>query len=104
MHQDRDAIEQRLIEHEMRLSRARAAVHDYVVQRQRRIDRRTEWEQAVWLRRQVAQMITAMPLDELPTLGVDDALVRELNLGPSLRAAWERLCAPPPRHSPPAGG
>jgi hypothetical protein len=99
MRMDRDALEQRLIEHEMRLSRARAALHDHLVHRQRRAELHGDREQADWLRLRIAEMIAAASLDELPTLGLDDTLVRELELGPSLRAAWERLCAPPPIHS-----
>jgi hypothetical protein len=104
MWMDRDALEQRLIEHEMRLSRARATLHDFLVHQQRRADRHGQEEQTDWLRLRIAEMIATASLEELPTLGLDDTLVRELELGPSLRAVWERLCAPPPTHSRPRRG
>ena len=82
--------QQQIIDHEVRLSRAAALVHEYQRRRSLRAEARLHWEQATWLRRQLAGMIADMPRDELHELGLTDQMVREARLGDSLQAAWDQ--------------
>jgi hypothetical protein len=87
---ERAGLQQRIIDHEARLSRAAGLVHDYQERQRARAAARLSWEQSAWLRRQLAQMIAESPRDELHALGLTDEMVRESRLGDTLQAAWDR--------------
>lgn len=100
MTRSREAREQQAIDHEVRLSRSRAIIHDYVVGQQGREEARDSWQQTAWMRGQVADMIAHASRDELESLGLTDDMIRELRLGTSLQAAWEAQHLPPDSMSP----
>lgn len=96
-------MEQRMLDHEMRLSRTAELVLRYRAARRARLAARAAWEQDTWMRREISEMIAAARRDELDHLGLTDDVVRELRLGDSVLEAWEKLhpapfnFAPPPR-------
>jgi hypothetical protein len=96
MASSRESRQQRLIEHEMRLSRTRALIDRYAAWMQERDDARDAGRETAWVRRRMAEMIAGASPDELHALGVTDEVVREMRLGTSLRDAWSRLHPPPP--------
>lgn len=88
--------EQRIIDHEVRLSRTREIVEGYAAGRRARGESREAWRQAAWMRERLAGLIAGASLEELDSLGVTDQVVRELRLGASVQAVWRRLHSSPP--------
>lgn len=88
--------EQRIIDHEVLLSRTRETIEQYCAGRRARGERGEAAEQADWMRGRLADLIASASLDELNALGVTDQTVREMDLGASVQAVWQRL-HPPPR-------
>lgn len=95
MASNQDRREQRIIEHEVLLSRTRAIIQDYLVARQERADARAATEQNAWMRTQVSDMIARASADELEGLGLTDELMRELRLGTSVQGVWTALHSAP---------
>lgn len=86
-----EELEQRIIEHEARLSRARETVDDCLARRQARRERGQAAAETEWVREQIVSIIAgAADEEELEGLGVSDEVVRELGLGSSLREVWSR--------------
>jgi hypothetical protein len=89
--ESRAGYEQRRIDHEVRLSRAREVVEGYVGGRASREERRSSAAENRWFREQVAAMLAgAAREEELAGLGLSDAMVREARLGDSVAEAWAR--------------
>lgn len=89
--QNRDEYEQRLIDHEVRISRAREAVAKYQGGRESREERRSGAAEERWFRKQLVSMLSgAATVQDLEGLGVSDEVVREARLGESVAEAWAR--------------
>jgi type II secretory pathway component PulF len=87
----REEFEQRLIDHEVRVTRAREAVEQYQGGRQSRAELRTSAAEDRWFREQLITMLAAAStLEDLAGLGLTDELVRTTRLGDSLAEAWAR--------------
>ena len=94
----REELEQRIIEHEARLSRARATIDDCLARQQARRERGQAAAETEWVREQIISMIAgAEGEQELEGLGLSDEVVRELELGSSLREVWIRYRPALPR-------
>jgi hypothetical protein len=98
----REETEQRLIDHEVRLSEAREAGERFTAARESRRDARGRQSDRLWYRRELIAMLRAAQTeDELHELGLSDAVVREARLGDSLAEAWASFrlwqFSPPPR-------
>ncbi|HEX6371899.1 MAG TPA: hypothetical protein VF006_23450 [Longimicrobium sp.] len=95
--QRREDLDQRLIEHEVRLSKAREAGEQHAafrdaweVQQSGRADRQ-------WYRRQLISMLAEARTEaDLTGLGLSDEVIREARLGKSVHEAWTRFHPPPP--------
>lgn len=89
--------EQRLIEHEVRLSNAREAGALYAASRDARQDRRTAAADRRWYRKQlISMLIEAGTEADLEGLGLSDEVMREARLGDTVHAAWTRFHPPSP--------
>lgn len=95
-------FQQRIIDHEVRLTRARlAAACTAAASESRRDDRRSAAEEG-WVRQQAIAMLASAPTaGDLAGLGLSDAFIRDAGLGTSLRAAWRAFHRPGGRPHPP---
>ncbi len=94
---DRGEYEQRLIDHEVRLTESREAIARYLGGRQSREDGRSSAAEERWFREQLIAMLAgASSEDDLAGLGLTDELVRKARLGDSLAEAWARHHHPSP--------
>lgn len=92
MNPPRQRLEQRIIDHEVRVARTRAAVQRVHATREAQRERRQALQEMLWLREQcVAMLRTAATEEELQGLGLTDEVMRELRLGDSVSAAWHRF-------------
>lgn len=90
-------FEQRLIEHEVRLSKAREAGELYVAGRDARQDERSSVADYRWYRQQlISMLLSARTESELEGLGLSDEVMREARLGNSVHEAWAGFHPPPP--------
>jgi hypothetical protein len=91
-------FEQRLIEHEVRLSKAREAGERYALGREAREDQWSSAEDRRWYREQlISMLIEARTEADLEGLGLSDEVIREARLGDSVHAAWTHF-HPSPNH------
>jgi hypothetical protein len=91
-----EELEQKLIEHEVRLSKAREAGALYALGREARKDSRSSVTDRRWYREQlVSMLIEARTEADLEGLGFSDEVVREARLGNSVHEAWARFHCPP---------
>ncbi len=98
--QRREELEQKLIEHEVRLSTAREAGELYVASRAARQDERSSVADRRWYREQLISMLMEARTEaDLEGLGLSDEVVREARLGNSVHEAWSRF-----HYTPQAGG
>lgn len=98
MAENRDGLEQRIIDHQVRLSGVREAAEAYYASREDRRERRTVFAEKRWERGQVISMLAGAASErELEHLGLSDALIREAGLGDSLAHAWTRFRPALPR-------
>ncbi|MBW3570500.1 MAG: hypothetical protein KY467_05295 [Gemmatimonadetes bacterium] len=94
----KDQLEQRLIDHEVRLSEARETGYRYTAARELRRERGSREADRRWYRGELVAMLTAARTErELHGLGLSDQVVREARLGDSLLEAWMRF-HPQPYH------
>lgn len=92
----RDEIEQRLIDHEVRLSEAREAAELYAAGRESRQEGRLGQADRRWYRAELVSILAGARTEaDLHGLGLSDRVVREARLGETLREAWTRFR---PRH------
>lgn len=95
----REEVEQRMIDHEVRLTRAREAGQMYVARLRARQERESNEAERQWYRRELISMLRSARTEaDLHGLGLSDRVVREARLGGSLLEAWARFCPPPPPH------
>ena len=87
--------EQRIIDHEVRLSRTREIVERFAAREGVWAERYEARQQTAWLRRRLIDLIASTPLEEMENLGLTDQSVRDVRLGTSVREVWERLHPPP---------
>lgn len=88
----REELEQRLIDHEVRLSEAREAGQRYAASRESRQERESGQADRRWYRAELVSMLEAARTEaELQGLGINDQVVREARLGDSLLDAWNRF-------------
>ena len=102
----KDRMEQRLIDHEVRLSEARESGYRYAAARDVRRERHGSEADRRWYRGELIAMLTAARSErELHGLGLSDQVVREARLGDSLLEAWTRFRPQPfdPPAPPPSG-
>ena len=93
----REETEQRLIDHEVQMSKVRetrqrhaATRESWQVRESGRADRR-------WYRGELITMLAGARTEaDLHGLGLSDAMVREARLGDTLAEAWTRFRPPPP--------
>lgn len=89
--------EQRIIDHEVRLSRAREAVAHTRGKREGRSTRRAAAAEQAWHRENVISMLGSVATEqELQELGLSDDVVQEVGLGDSLLRAWKAFRRVPP--------
>jgi hypothetical protein len=93
---DGGSREQRIIDHQVLLSRTREIMERFAARERAWGDRREARQQTAWLRRQLADLIASASPEDLEALGVTDQAVREVRLGASVQAVWRRLHVPPP--------
>jgi hypothetical protein len=94
-------LEQRLIDHEVRVAWAEAALARARGARRARKERRVALREELWAREQyVAMLRTAASEEELQALGLTDEMMRTAQLGSSLAAVWHRFRPPPPHDRP----
>lgn len=88
----KDELEQRLIDHEVRLTEAREAGETYIAGRESRMERHGSRADQRWYRGELIAMLQAADTEaELRGLGLSDAVVREARLGNSVMDAWTRF-------------
>lgn len=84
--------EQRIIDHEVRLSRARESVAQCHDRQQRWSDRRAATAEQDWYREEVVSILAAATTEqELQSLGLSNRVIREVGLGESLLKAWRSV-------------
>lgn len=94
-----NTFEQKLIDHEVRVSEAREIGERHVAGRDVRRERTSSQADRRWYRRELVDMLTAARTeDDLRELGLSDEVVREAGLGDSLMEAWARFRGP--HHAP----
>ncbi|WP_420129257.1 hypothetical protein [Longimicrobium sp.] len=82
-------FEQKLIDHEVRISEAREAGEVFAAGRDARLERSRSQADRRWYRAELIAMLGAARTErELRELGLSDAVVREARLGDSLLAVW----------------
>lgn len=92
-------IQQRMIDHEVRMSEAREIGELYTASRESRHERQISQADGRWYRGELIAMLTAARSErDLHGLGLSDDVVREARLGDSLAEAWTRFR---PQHRPP---
>lgn len=90
--QRREQLDQRLIEHEVRLSKAREAGELYALRREAREDHWSSAADRRWYREQLISMLMAAPTEaDLEGLGLSDEVMRDARLGESVHEAWARF-------------
>jgi hypothetical protein len=91
-------FDQKLIDHEVRVSKAREAGEIHAAGRDSLRERQSSQADRRWYRGELIAMLTAACSEaDLHGLGLSDAVVREARLGDSLLEAWTRFR---PRHLP----
>lgn len=88
----REELEQRLIDHEVRLTRAREAGELYAAARDARKEKQSGQADRRWYREQLISMLKAARTEaDLEGLGLSDEVMREARLGESVHEAWTRF-------------
>ena len=91
-------FQQRMIEHEVRLSEAREAGEEYAVRLGDRFDQQSGYADRRWYRDQLVSMLMEARTEaDLAGLGLSDEVIREARLGESVHEAWTRYHPPPPQ-------
>jgi hypothetical protein len=91
-----NAFEQKLIDHEIRVSKVREAGELYAASREARRERRSGLSDRRWYRDQLISMLMAARTEaDLEGLGLSDEVVREAGLGDSLHETWAGFHSPP---------
>lgn len=86
--------DQRIIDHEVKLTRTTAALERALAGQKARGERRQALAEALWVRQQyVAMLRSARDEGELRELGLTDEMIRDVRLGDSVSAAWRRFRA-----------
>lgn len=90
--QRRKELDQRLIEHEVRLSERREAREEYAARLKVRHDQLSGHADGRWYRDQLISMLMEARTEaDLSGLGLSDEVMREARLGDSVHAAWTRF-------------
>jgi hypothetical protein len=93
--QRRKELDQRLIEHEVRLSERREAREQYAARVAARYDRQSGQGDRRWYRGQlISMLVEARAEADLAGLGLSDEVMREARLGESVHEAWTRFHPP----------
>lgn len=88
----REELEQRLIDHEVRLSEARETGQRYTASLKLCQASQSGQADRRWYRGELVSMLAAARTEaDLHGLGLSDEVVRDARLGKSLREAWERF-------------
>lgn len=93
-------LEQRAIDHEVRLARARTVLEACRIARLLRMESKEARGELLWLREQYFSMLRAAGTEqEVRELGLTDEAVREARLGATVAEAWQRVhrLIPPPQ-------
>lgn len=92
--------EQRIIDHEVLLARAEAALARATVARDERRQRKAALDELLWVREQYVAILRAAATEqEARDLGLTDEVIRDVELGDSMADVWRRL-----HRASPAGG
>lgn len=91
-------LQQRMIEHEVRLSEKREAGEQYTARLEARFDQQSGHADRRWYRDQLVSMLMEARAEaDLSGLGLSDEVIREARLGESVHEAWTRF-HPPANH------
>jgi hypothetical protein len=87
-----EEFDQKLIDHEVRVTKAREAGEIHAAGRDSLAERQNSQADRRWYRGELVAMLTAARSEaDLHGLGLSDAVVREARLGDSLLEAWTRF-------------
>ena len=93
----KEEMEQRVIDHEVHLSKVRERSQRYAASRESHEVRESGRKDRRWFRGELIAMLAAARTEaDLHGLGLSDDLVREVGLGDTLTQAWTRFRPPPP--------
>jgi hypothetical protein len=94
--QRKEQLDQRLIEHEVRISERREAREQYVAGLGVRHDQQSGQADRRWYRGQLISMLMEARTEaDLAGLGLSDEAIREARLGESVHTAWTRFHSSP---------